>query len=168
MAKISPWIDNIFLHLQMKTFSHFNFCHSRWNSFCWAERNSSCPLATHCKLTKHFGTMKLQYITPCESQMLCRWPQHNRRGNIQCPQKFLGLLYFLILFAIDEIYLGYYFWFILHTYFDPRLDYTIMTNYLIWTHVKSVNLQFNTVWRRDDDMIVPPSDGPMIIWIDWK
>ena len=85
MAKISSWIGNSFSHLQMKTFSHFNFCHSRWNSFCWAERNSSCPLATHCKLTKHFGTMKLQYITPCESQMLCRWPQHNRRGNIQCP-----------------------------------------------------------------------------------
>ena len=68
-----------------KFFFHFDFCHSKWNSFCWAERNSSCPLATHCKLTKHFGTMKLQYITPCESQMLCRWPQHNRRGNIQCP-----------------------------------------------------------------------------------
>ena len=31
---------------------------------------------------------------------------------------------------------------------------------------KSVNLQFNTVGRWDDDMIVPPSDGPMIIWID--
>ena len=34
--------------------------------------------------------------------------------------------------------------------------------------MKSVNLQFNTVGRRDDDMIVPPSDGPMIIWIDWE
>ena len=34
--------------------------------------------------------------------------------------------------------------------------------------LKSVNLQFNTVGRRDDDMIVPPSDGPMIIWIDWE
>ena len=33
---------------------------------------------------------------------------------------------------------------------------------------KSVNLQFNTVGRRDNDMIVPPSDGPMIIWIDWE
>ena len=31
---------------------------------------------------------------------------------------------------------------------------------------KSVNLQFNTVGRRDDDMIVPPSDGPMFILID--
>ena len=29
--------------------------------------------------------------------------------------------------------------------------------------VKSVNLQFNTVGQRDNDMIVPPSDGPMII-----
>ena len=35
--------------------------------------------------------------------------------------------------------------------------------------LKSVNLQFNMVGRRDDDMIVPPpSDGPMIIWIDWE
>ena len=34
--------------------------------------------------------------------------------------------------------------------------------------LKSVNLQFNTVGRWDDDMIVPPSDGPMIIWIDWE
>ena len=33
---------------------------------------------------------------------------------------------------------------------------------------KSVNLKFNTVGRRDDDMIVPPSDGPMIISIDWE
>ena len=32
--------------------------------------------------------------------------------------------------------------------------------------LKSVNLQFNTVGRRDDDMIVPPSDGPMFILID--
>ena len=34
-------------------------------------------------------------------------------------------------------------------------------------HLKSVNLQFNTVGRRNDDMIVPLS-GPMIIWIDWE
>ena len=33
---------------------------------------------------------------------------------------------------------------------------------------KSVNLQFNTAGRRDDDMIVPLSDDPMIIWIDWE
>ena len=32
----------------------------------------------------------------------------------------------------------------------------------------SVNLQFNTVGRWDDDMMVSPSDGPMIIWIDWE
>ena len=32
--------------------------------------------------------------------------------------------------------------------------------------LNSVNLQFNTVGRRDDDMIVPPSDGPMFILID--
>ena len=30
----------------------------------------------------------------------------------------------------------------------------------------SVNLQFNMVERWDDDMIVPPSDGPMFILID--
>ena len=35
-------------------------------------------------------------------------------------------------------------------------------------NVKSVNLQFNTVGRWDDDMIIPPSDGPMNIWIDWE
>ena len=34
--------------------------------------------------------------------------------------------------------------------------------------MKSVNLQFNTVGRRDDDMIVPASDDAMIIWIDWE
>ena len=34
--------------------------------------------------------------------------------------------------------------------------------------LKSVNLQFNTAGRWDDNMIVPPSDGPMIIWIDWE
>ena len=35
-------------------------------------------------------------------------------------------------------------------------------------HVNSVNLQFNTAGRRDDDMIVPLSNGPMTIWIDWE
>ena len=38
---------------------------------------------------------------------------------------------------------------------------------LLW-HIKSVNLWYNTVGRRDDDMIVPPSDGPMFILIDWE
>ena len=38
----------------------------------------------------------------------------------------------------------------------------------IFKYIKSVNLQFNTVGRRDNNMIVPPSDGPMIIWIDWE
>ena len=33
-------------------------------------------------------------------------------------------------------------------------------------YLKSVNLQFNTVGRQDDDMIVPPSNGPMFILID--
>ena len=35
-------------------------------------------------------------------------------------------------------------------------------------NIMSVNLQFDTVGRRDYDMIVPLSDGPMIIWIDWE
>ena len=43
---------------------------------------------------------------------------------------------------------------------------------LVWTNpnrpYKSVNLQFNTVGRRDDDMTVRPFHGPMIIWIDWE
>ena len=34
--------------------------------------------------------------------------------------------------------------------------------------LNSVNFQFNTVGRQDDDMIVPPSDRPMFIWIDWE
>ena len=47
----------------------------------------------------------------------------------------------------------------------------ILIHISIWVYIynlKSVNLQFNTVGRWDDDMIVPPSDGPMIIWIDWE
>ena len=34
--------------------------------------------------------------------------------------------------------------------------------------MKSVNLQYNTVERRLDEMIVLPSDGPMFILIDWE
>jgi hypothetical protein len=34
--------------------------------------------------------------------------------------------------------------------------------------LKSVNLQYNTVERRVDGTIVPPSDGPMFILIDWE
>ena len=33
---------------------------------------------------------------------------------------------------------------------------------------KSVNLKYITVGRLDDDMIVPPSDGPMFILINWE
>ena len=36
------------------------------------------------------------------------------------------------------------------------------------SRLKISHLQFNTVGRWDDGMIVPPSDGPMIIWIDWE
>ena len=36
------------------------------------------------------------------------------------------------------------------------------------SNLKSVNLQFNKVGRRDHHMIVPPSDGPMFILIDWE
>ena len=32
---------------------------------------------------------------------------------------------------------------------------------------KSVNLRYITVGRLDDDMIDPPSDGPMFILINW-
>ena len=42
------------------------------------------------------------------------------------------------------------------------------TNFSNYNVLKSVNLQFNMVGRWDDDMIVPPSDGPMIIWIGWE
>ena len=34
--------------------------------------------------------------------------------------------------------------------------------------LKSDNLQYNTVGWLDDVMIVPPSDGPMFILIDWE
>ena len=34
--------------------------------------------------------------------------------------------------------------------------------------MKSVNLKYITVGRLDDDMIVPPSDGPMFILINWE
>ena len=33
---------------------------------------------------------------------------------------------------------------------------------------KSVNLRYITVGWLDDDMIVPPSDGPMFILINWE
>ena len=36
------------------------------------------------------------------------------------------------------------------------------------TAIKSVNLRYITVGRLDDDMIVPPSDGPMFILINWE
>ena len=42
------------------------------------------------------------------------------------------------------------------------------TVHYMYEKYKSVNLQFNTVGRWDDDMIVPLSDGPRIIWIDWE
>ena len=35
-------------------------------------------------------------------------------------------------------------------------------------NLKSDNLQYNMVGRQDDGMIVPPSDGPMFILIDWE
>ena len=35
-------------------------------------------------------------------------------------------------------------------------------------HIKSVNLRYITVGRLDDDMIVPLSDGPMFILINWE
>ena len=34
--------------------------------------------------------------------------------------------------------------------------------------LKPDNLQYNTVGRCVDRMVVPPSDGPMFILIDWE
>ena len=34
--------------------------------------------------------------------------------------------------------------------------------------LKSVNLRYITMGWLDDDMIVPPSDGPMFILINWE
>ena len=34
--------------------------------------------------------------------------------------------------------------------------------------VRAVNLKYISVGRLDDDMIVPPSDGPMFILINWE
>ena len=35
-------------------------------------------------------------------------------------------------------------------------------------HIKSENLQYNTLGQWVDGAIVPPSDGPMFILIDWE
>ena len=35
-------------------------------------------------------------------------------------------------------------------------------------YIKLDNLQYFTVGRRDDGMIIPSSDGTMFILIDWK
>ena len=37
-----------------------------------------------------------------------------------------------------------------------------------WGLQKLVNLRCITVGQLDDDMIVPPSDGPMFILINWE
>ena len=52
--------------------------------------------------------------------------------------------------------------------FSGLLILILLSDSGIESILKSVNLQFNTVGRRDDDMIVPLTDGPMIIWIDWE
>jgi hypothetical protein len=39
---------------------------------------------------------------------------------------------------------------------------------LYHTAMKSINLQYNTVERRVNEMIVLLSDGPMLILIDWE
>ena len=39
-------------------------------------------------------------------------------------------------------------------------------SYISQVVYKSVNLQYNTMWRWADGTIVPPSDGPMFILID--
>ena len=50
----------------------------------------------------------------------------------------------------------------------PKKSNNNAQDYLTIKGLKSVNLQSNTVGRRDDDMIVPLSDGPIIFWIDWE
>ena len=47
-------------------------------------------------------------------------------------------------------------------------EYTYNNYVQLGQYLNSVNLWFDTVGRRDDDMIVPPSDGPMFILIDWE
>ena len=34
--------------------------------------------------------------------------------------------------------------------------------------IKSFNVQYNKVERQVDETIIPPSDGPMFILIDWE
>ena len=51
---------------------------------------------------------------------------------------------------------------------NPLIFVSTVQTVLYQDLMKPVNLQFNTVGRWDDDMIVTPSDGPMIIWIDWE
>ena len=48
-----------------------------------------------------------------------------------------------------------------------RFRYVFSRGPPVHIYLNSVNLQFNMVGRRDDDMIVPPFDGPMFILIDW-
>ena len=49
----------------------------------------------------------------------------------------------------------------------PKMRATSI-NLIVLGKYKSDNLQYNTVGQRDDSMIVPPSDGPMFILIDWE
>ena len=48
---------------------------------------------------------------------------------------------------------------------DETLAVILTTNIF---DVKFDNLQYNTVGRWVDGTIVPPSDGPMFILVDWE
>ena len=52
---------------------------------------------------------------------------------------------------------------------DQQQDNYVQKYGLIILHgQESDNLQYNTVGRWNDGMIIPPSDGPMFIFIDWE
>ena len=53
-------------------------------------------------------------------------------------------------------------------FFPLTEAYLLSTHTIEYVHVKPVNLQYNTVERWVEETIVPPSDGPMFILIDWE
>ena len=67
------------------------------------------------------------------------------------------------IFKLSVAYLGM---FAMTTYYT-NLYWLLQRTLMYFLVLKSVNLQYNTVERRVDGMIVPPSDGPMFILIDW-
>ena len=55
---------------------------------------------------------------------------------------------------------------------EEQQNTTTSLNYkckkIVVKELKSVNLKYITVEQLDDDMIVPPSDRPMFILINWE